>query len=88
MVLTDEGDDFLIEPIIGHKQTGKTANPHLLYRATSVRKVRSVGTKKQELTCGTSSKKELLRPFHVYRFVQGSSYYKGVLNLCTFLSFS
>ena len=55
MVLTDKGDDFLIEPIIGHKQTGKAANPHLLYRASSVRKVRSVGTEKQELTCGTSS---------------------------------
>ncbi len=56
MVLTDFGEDYMIEPVLGYKQSGKKANPHLVYRADHVRKARSVGSRKDQLTCGISGK--------------------------------
>ncbi len=54
MVLTEVGEDYMIEPVIGYKQSGEKANPHLVYRADHVRKTRSIGNKKDQLTCGIS----------------------------------
>ncbi|XP_065060422.1 A disintegrin and metalloproteinase with thrombospondin motifs 7-like [Rhopilema esculentum] len=57
MVLTDEGQDYLIEPIIGHLPTETEGNPHLVYRADHVRKTRSIGDKNTPLPCGTKRKR-------------------------------
>ena len=55
MILTNDGHDYLIEPIIGHEPTESEANPHLIYRADHVRKARSVGSKDKHKPCGTTS---------------------------------
>ena len=59
MILTNDGHDYLIEPIIGHTPTESEANPHLIYRADHVRKARSLGSEDRHLPCGTNG--ELIR---------------------------
>eukprot|EP00794_Sanderia_malayensis_P010149 gene10149-11184_t len=61
MVLTDIGVDYMVEPVIGYRQSGKRANPHLIYRVDHVRKTRSVGSRKDQLTCGISERGQGLR---------------------------
>lgn len=61
MILTNDGLDYLIEPVIGHLPTESKANPHLVYRADHVRKARSVGSENRQLPCGTTGEKRSSR---------------------------
>ena len=66
MILTNDGLDYLIEPVIGHVPTESKANPHLVYRADHVRKARSLGSENRQLPCGTTGR--ILPTFYdIYR---------------------
>ena len=56
MILTNDGHDYLIEPVIGHFPTESEASPHLVYRADHVRKARSLGSEDKNLPCGTAGR--------------------------------